>query len=421
VSVEGGGTSSKPAAAGRKRRTTPAKPRGVASATGLHEQIFDRLPYGLVLVDEEGAVASANQAAVQMSWDVERGGPPTACHELFECRSAGGPCEHGCLAQRAAQTGEPLPEIRIDTPEGSPVSAVWVTAAPLGVGSGVLLHLRAGDAGDRRRRSEPHWLAGPELSITAFGRIRVDSREGPLGGQWLQQRPGQILKFLVCERNRVVHGEQVAEALWPRSGRQGLNNVRHFMHTLRSKLEPGRTRGAGSTFIVTVRGGYAINRRHVRVDADEFERAARDGLEAAQRGEPAVATEQLERALELYRGDLLEDEPYAEWILAERDRLRSMATDGLRALVSITLARQDLTAAAGHLERLTEFEPFDTDIQRQLLAMWLAQGRRGEATRRYATFRARLLREFGDTPGFTLADIRPGEALTAGAERPPRK
>lgn len=376
-----------------------------AQSEELANAVFDQLPYGLVVVDEQGSVISANSAAIEMGWRSGEGLPPTACHEVFSCRNPEGPCHHGCLASRAAQGGEPLPEIRIDTLPGSPVSAVWVTAVPLAVGSGVVLHLRPGDARDRRRRSDPHWIKGPELTIKALGRIRVDSREGPLGGNWLQQRPGQILKYLVCERDRVVQTEEIAEALWPFSGRQALSSVRHFIHGLRDKLEPGRTARAGSRFIVTVRGGYAINRRHVRIDADLFAQAVRDGLSAADRGERDVATELLELGMSLYRGDLLEDEPYAEWAMAERDRLRAMATDALRVLAEITLDRSDHAAAVKHLDRLTEFEPFDSDVHKDLFRVLLLSGRRSEAMRRYSTFRARLAKEFKAEPGFTLAEI----------------
>jgi DNA-binding SARP family transcriptional activator len=285
------------------------------------------------------------------------------------------------------------------------VSAVWLTTTPLGLGSGVLMHLRPGDARDRRRRSEPHWIKGPELTIKALGRIRVDSREGPLGGNWLQQRPGQILKYLVCERDRVVQAEEIAESLWPFSGRAALSSVRHFVHALRDKLEPGRLPRSPSPFVVTVRGGYAINRRSVRIDADVFTESVRDGLSAASRTQADVATELLELAMSLYRGDLLEDEPYAEWAMPERDRLRAMATDSLRTLAQITLSRADHATAARHLDRLAEFEPFDTDVHKELLRVMLAAGRRSEALRRYGTFRARLAKEFRAEPGFTLADL----------------
>jgi DNA-binding SARP family transcriptional activator len=269
----------------------------------------------------------------------------------------------------------------------------------------VVFHLRPGDARDRRRRSEPHWIKGPELTIKALGRIRVDSREGPLGGNWLQQRPGQILKFLICERDRVVQAEEIAEALWPHSGRRALSSVRHFIHGLRDKLEPGRSGRGGSNFIVTVRGGYAINRRHVRVDADTFTDAVRAGLGASERGEAEVAAELLEFAISLYRGDLLEDEPYAEWAMPERDRLRAMATNTLRTLAQLCLVKGDHAGAAKHLERLAEFEPFDSDVHKELLRVMISAGRRSEALRRYSTFRARLAKEFKAEPGFTLADL----------------
>ena len=377
-----------------------------AHAAPVAAAIYEQLPYGLVIVDEQGNVLSANPAAVDMAWRSRESDPPTVCHEMYACRKRDGPCHHGCLVQRAAQAGQTLPEIRIDTRPGSSVSAVWVTTTPLGLGTGLVLHLRPGDARDRRRRSEPHWLKGPELTIKVLGRIRVDSREGPLGGNWLQQRPGQILKYLVCERDRVVQAEEIAEALWPFSGRQALSSVRHFIHGLRDKLEPGRAKRGGTPFIVTVRGGYAINRRHVRIDADVFTEAVRNGLGAAERGEDGVAAELLELATSLYRGDLLEDEPYAEWAMAERDRLRTMATDSLRTLGRIALSHGDHATAVRHLDRLAEFEPFDSDVQRELLRVLLVSGRRSEAMRRYSTFRARLSKEFRTEPGFALADLQ---------------
>jgi DNA-binding SARP family transcriptional activator len=111
-------------------------------------------------------------------------------------------------------------------------------------------------------------------------------------------------------------------------------------------------------------------------------------------------------AISLYRGDLLEDEPYAEWVMAERDRLRAMATDSLRALSRMALASARHGDAAKYLGRLTEFEPFDSDVQIDFLRVLLLQERRTEALRRYATFRARLAREFRAEPGFTLAELQ---------------
>jgi len=367
-------------------------------------ELVEAIPYGIAVVEGQ-RVVSANRATAELLWSAARGGPPGRCEELFACRTPGGPCDGGCLCERAAASEGPLPEIRIDAHAGSATSAVWVTASPVGDGKRAVLHLRRGDARDRRRRTDPHWLEGPELHIRALGRTWVASREGPLGGRWLAQRPGQLLKFLVCERNRVVHTEEIADALWPGAGRGGIGNVRHFMHGLRSRLEPDRVKGAESSFVVTVQGGYALNRRRVRIDVDEFERAVREGLAAGGTNE-AAARVGLERALELYGGDLVADETYAEWAYVERDRLRTLAAQALRTLGRLALARGDLGGAGAALERLGDMEPYDADTHRALLAVWMAQGRRTDAARRFAAYRARVAREFGEGPGFSLAEAR---------------
>lgn len=376
----------------------------------LDDAVVDSLPYGLVVVQADHTVTTSNAAARRFLPQLAE--PEIACHEAFSCRTPGGPCEHGCLAARALARQGPLPEIRIDMPPGkSPATAIWVTAAAIGRTTAAVFHLRPGDARDRRRRSDPHWLSGPELKITAFGRTRVDTPEGPLRGEWLQQRTGQLLKYLVCERNRVVPSDVIADALWPGTGRQGLGNVRYFMHALREKLEPHRGRGQRSAFVVTVQGGYALDRRHVLIDADDYDEAMSQGLEAAARGDDELAIERLRAALAMYRGDFLADEPYADWALDERDRLHSLAGRALRALTKIMMARHDLPSASEYLEQLAELEPLDGEIHRDLLAVWLAQGRRTEAARRYAIFRTRTLREFGEEPEFQLSDLRPAARI----------
>lgn len=374
-------------------------------AGNLPKEVYERLPYGVLVVNGNRSVMGSNPAAQTMLSALDGASP--RCDELFDCRKPGGPCENGCLADLAAEKGEALPEIRIDAAVPGEVTALWVTAAPLS-GGRAMFHLRPGHADDRRRRSDPFWISGPELHITVFGRTRVESKEGHLSGSWLQQRPGHVLKYLICERNRVVHAEEIADALWPQGGRQSLVSVRHFIHGLRDKLEPERPKRAPSSFIVTVQGGYAVNRRRVRIDADEFEESVSAGLAASAKGEDELATERLEAGLSLYTGEFLADEPYSEWAYAERDRMRGLAAKALRGLATIKLEGRDLEGAGTQMERLADLEPYDNQVQRELLTIWLAQGRRTEAARRYTTFRVRMLKEFGEEPDFALQDLRPG-------------
>jgi DNA-binding SARP family transcriptional activator len=126
---------------------------------------------------------------------------------------------------------------------------------------------------------------------------------------------------------------------------------------------------------------------------------------AALEAEPARGRDLLERALNLYRGDFLADEPYADWALDERGRLRDLAARALHTLARLDDRADDLEAAYLHLRRLAELEPLDIHVQRDLLAVCLRRGRRTEARRRYDALWRRSMRELGHEPGFTLTDI----------------
>jgi DNA-binding SARP family transcriptional activator len=373
----------------------------------LLREAFERFPYGIMVVDGRRRVLLTNPALRELLGDVADadGRPTRECCELLGCGTPGGPLERGCLTDLALRAGEPLPEIRVDLPPTAPVAAVWITAAPLGEENLVVFEIRRGDPKDRRRRTVPHWMGDPELRVYALGRTRVESREGPLEGDWLEHRPGKLLKFLLCERHRLVHVDEIADALWPNPGPATRNNVRHFIHVLRERLEPTREKRAPSLFVVARQGGYTIDDNRVMVDADEFERFVDEGLAALAEGEEGVAAERLEQAVDLYKGDFLADEPYADWAFAERDRLRERAVEALQSLAEIKQARGDLDGASANVQRLADMDPFDTDVQRQLIKLSLLRGRRSEAVRRYAALQARMAREFGERPDFDLAEL----------------
>jgi DNA-binding SARP family transcriptional activator len=367
--------------------------------------VLDALPYGVLTVAPDGTVIGANAQAHVLLPGV---GTPAMerCDDLFACRAEGGPCEHQCLAVRAGMSTEALPEIRIDTASGISTGALWVTFAPLRHRPEVILHLRPGHAGDRRRRSEPHWLFGPELQIRAFGRTLVEARGDVLNGDWVGQRPGQVLKYLVTVRKRVAMADEIAESIWPGSGQRSLSNTRHVIHRLREKLEPRRAAHARSSFVIAIAGGYALDSHSVWIDVDEFERSVQEGSTAMDRLDHATATRRLEHAIDLYRGDFLADEPYADWAYDERTRLASLATYSLRVLTVLAHERGDALAAIKHLERLSELEPYDAGVCRELITALLYHGHHSEAKRRYTGFARRLRREFGEEPGFDLKSLR---------------
>jgi DNA-binding SARP family transcriptional activator len=358
-----------------------------------------------MVVDSGGRLITANRCAREI---LERGGPEASmtstCCALFGCRTRG-PLERCCLTQLARQAGRRLPEVRVDVP-AAPTGALWVTASPLDAeGSAVVYEMRPGSSQDPRARTRPQWPDGRTLRVFALGQLRVETPEGPIGGDWLGQRPGQLLRFLVAERQRIVPTEMIASAVWGQTDRNAPNTVRQYVHALRDRLEPHRTKHAESSFVLSSSGGYALNGERVWIDVDEFEQEVRCGRSALAHGNRVLALERFERALELYRDDFLADEPYAEWAFDERERLRGLAGDALRALSA--LWEHEPLRSALYLERLGRMEPFDNDVHRELITALLRLGRRSRAVRHYHAFRRRLIGAFGDLPDFELEDMLP--------------
>ena len=388
-----------------------------AEAAGWLSILFEDSPFGLVVTDRQGLILNANQRATEMLFPRDRSKVlgSKCCDSICEPlnRQHGGAHEAVCLTQRARATGEAIPEAGLEVDMGGVRTSVWVTASPIECGgAGAAVYLRPenpshGEPGARTpRRVETQISSPPQLRIHTFGRTRVEVAGKNLGGDWLHQRPGQLLAFLVCARHRVATSEQISEALWPgRAQPWSTTSVRHQVHALRERLEPDRDSDTPSRFIVTQRGGYMLDPKRVWIDADEFEDKVRTGLTLFVNGEGDAAMAPLEQALNLYYGDFLSDDPYADWALEERDRLRELAGRELRAILSQRRTAGDLDAAAGHARRLAEMEPFDMDVQREFLEVCIERGRHSEAMRRYALIRRRVRREFGHDPDFTLADL----------------
>lgn len=396
-----------PAKVGTKSRRASDRPRGGWRGPDSGD-VLSSAPFGVLVFDDDGWLRGHNPAAARLlgsHWPHPRGKRPLRCCDLLGCRRPSSALAGRCVVELLRGATDALPEIRIDLAADQDPSALWITLAPLdGEPPRVLVTLRPGQFADRRRRTNPHWISTPRLEVAVLGRTTLASSETSIGGRWLRQRPGQLLKYLLLHRNQLVPLDELAETFWPDGADAALRNVRYFVHVVRNQLEPGRPRRVPSSFIVAENGGYRLDTTRVEIDAERFEALAADGLEAVGRGDPRGAVT-LERAADLYGGDFLADEPYADWALAERERLRRLVGDVLNALAGLDASAGQLDRAAAHLARLAELEPYDVDVQRRLLLLDIRRGHHSEAKRLYASLRARMRHSFGEELDFTLNDL----------------
>jgi DNA-binding SARP family transcriptional activator len=170
----------------------------------------------------------------------------------------------------------------------------------------------------------------------------------------------EVLAYLAVAGERGAHREQVIEAVWPdRDPDKGRMLLRAALSEIRRRLEPERQTGEPSRFV-------ASSGDHLQLEA----RVDLADARAAANGRPAGA-------LERFRGELLEDLPYAEWAFEER---RIVGT--LRAHLADRVARDDHASSESRiaaLELLLTDEPWRVDLYDQLRAAHLAAGNEAAA------------------------------------------
>ena len=112
----------------------------------------------------------------------------------------------------------------------------------------------------------------------------------------------------------------------------------------------------------------------------------------------------LANALTLYKGDFLDgfsltDSPqFDDWSASERDHYRLLAMEGFAGLAHRQETLRDYPAALKSMQRALRFNPFQEDLQRDLMRLFYLNGDRAGVVRQYETLRKLLDEEMGVPP-----------------------
>ena len=222
----------------------------------------------------------------------------------------------------------------------------------------------------------------------------------------LQRRKAQaLLAYLALRPGHRLSRETLTALLWADvPGDQARHSLRQVLLELRNCLPPG-----GRAALVIEGNRIALDPAGAEVDVATFEHlAAKDDRDS------------LERAVALYRGDLLEglalhETAFEDWVRAERDRLRETALRTLQRLLSRLTADGELDRAVDTALRVLAIDPLQESAHRALIQLYERMGRRPDALRQYDRCVEILRRELRVTPGPETQ--RAYEALMARPER----
>jgi DNA-binding SARP family transcriptional activator len=178
------------------------------------------------------------------------------------------------------------------------------------------------------------------LRVRCLGGFAIEVAGEPVDLGPVRPRHRELLRLLSLHANRVVHREHLIEWLWPgRDPERGQHSLQVAVSDLRKLLEPAAPRGEWTRLRREDAGYRLVLDTENDCDVRRFERHLRDARIAAGNGDEGAAVVHLEAAIATYAGELLPDDGPAEWVVAERDRLRNGLIDACERLAGVRAAR----------------------------------------------------------------------------------
>lgn len=248
----------------------------------------------------------------------------------------------------------------------------------------------------------------PDLEIQLFGKFSIRSK-GREMEKLEASKAQELLCYLLVNRARPHPRETLAALLWGDAPTEKSKKyLRQAIWQLQGVLEsqPAEGNPPRALVLCAEHDWVRLNAgAEVGLDVETFERAfasargARgEQLDAEKRGE-------LDAAVELYRGDLLEGW-YQDWCLYERERLQNMYLLMLDKLLGYCEAHGDCEAGQRYGALILRHDRARESTYRQLMTLHYRAGDRTAALRQYERCRAALREELGVEPDRRTAELR---------------
>jgi len=217
------------------------------------------------------------------------------------------------------------------------------------------------------------------LSLSLLGSPQILLDGQPLDS--LRRKNRALLFYLAAHREPLTRAHLLT-FLWPDTERSAAQRtLRTMVYDLRKQL--------GEAFVTD---GELLG-----LNAESDVRKFEAGLASS---DPSSLT----ATLELYRGDFLsgftlaEPPEFDDWVMAERERFRSLYIRGLTTLAQRHESARNYSVALEAVSRALAFDPLQEELQRLALRLHYFSGDRPAAIRRYESLRKLLDEELGVPP-----------------------
>jgi DNA-binding SARP family transcriptional activator len=232
-----------------------------------------------------------------------------------------------------------------------------------------------------------------DLRVHTLGALRVSRGETLLFDEGWPNKPAKtVFKALLTARGHALSSEALAEVVWPEAEPEvGANRLRVAVHDVRQRLGDLRAQGRPPRLIAHRGDGYTFDPEgRCWVDAHAFEQTVSRARDRQGQGLAEEALAAYREADALYSGDYLPDDPWADWLVATRERLRELHLTLLAETARLQAGRGAVEEAVRSCRRILRVEPWREEVYRQVMAYLAGAGRRGEALRAFEECRRAL-------------------------------
>ena len=245
------------------------------------------------------------------------------------------------------------------------------------------------------------------MKIYCLGFFRIiGPHEETALGIMSKHKMWMLLKYLIVKKGLMVPTEEILATLWPEHQKPWDTAVlRTTICRLKTALNLKKSSTALNSLIIYRKGTCFFNTAYpCWLDFEEFEMLCHTahgyGL-----GKRQEAMEIYKKALDLYQGDFLAEDPDVDWITPVREYYRRLYLNSTKELAGWLMEEGDYETARWYLEKALKTDPYAEDIVCSLIRVLWRMGKVQEAKERYSTFSAMLYNELGERPSRELREL----------------
>jgi DNA-binding SARP family transcriptional activator len=206
------------------------------------------------------------------------------------------------------------------------------------------------------------------IALKLFGVFEVSVEGEALpSSAWRLTHPRQLLQILAVQPGLQVSRGQLLDYLWPKLEQSAANNrLYHTIHTIRRTFSsPFQTQQ--EPVVLLQSDVVMLNPAHV-ITTDVSQYLALISQARHQSNAPDLSA-LMEQAVKLYKGDLLINNPYEDWLVQPREACKHSFIWALDNLAAYKRNENQTHQAIALYQKLVEIEPANELAHRALMEL----------------------------------------------------